>query len=236
MSGDKWSPYLWGMNNVAALTPQSVVGEWEQSSTETTGPVLTWSKLFREKRLNSSNTRAYTWVMLQYTQLIKTVNCLLEIKSEANLILKSLSLSLRLSPASSLVSWSDLKPTSMQDQHRVVTDRDSAAFPMTLKSHALQHRELCCFIFFLPWLCTEPHIRSIGVLIRWNGRFRFRGGGGGGPKVEITMTSGKARSDLRQISAEMSGVHPVVTLTSDSSAVLEFSLRSTTGYQHRLLN
>lgn len=37
------------------------------------------------------------------------------------------------------------------------------------------------------------------------------GGAGGGPEVKIVVTSGKARSDLRQISAETSGVHPVVT-------------------------
>lgn len=77
-------------------------------------------------------------------------------------------------------------------------------------------------------------MRSNEVLIRWNGRFRFRGGGGGGSggegaEVEIAVTSGKARSDLGQISSEMSGVHPVVTLAGDSSAVMEFNLRSTTG-------
>lgn len=77
---------------------------------------------------------------------------------------------------------------------------------------------------FLSRLCTEPQIRSNEVLIRWNGRFGFRG-----TEVEIVATSGKARSDLRQISAEMSGVHPMVTLSGDSSAVLEFNLRSATG-------
>lgn len=49
---------------------------------------------------------------------------------------------------------------------------------------------------------------------------------GGGVQVEIAMTSGKARSDLRQISAEMSGVHPVVTL---AGKLLELNLGSTTG-------
>lgn len=45
------------MNNVDALTPQSVEREWEQSSTEPTGPELTGSmQLFREKRLNSNRT------------------------------------------------------------------------------------------------------------------------------------------------------------------------------------
>lgn len=55
------------------------------------------------------------------------------------------------------------------------------------------------------------------------------GGGSGRWEVEIVMTSGKARSDLGQISAEMSGVHPVVTCAGGCSAALEFNLRSTTG-------
>ena len=48
--------------------------------------------------------------------------------------------------------------------------------------------------------------------------------------------AGKAQSDLSQISAEAFGVHPVVTLTGDSSAVSEFNLRSTNGIAISLLD
>lgn len=176
--------------------------------------------------------------MLQYTQLIETVNCLLEIKSETNLISKSLGLSPRYSTVWSLLLFHN--QTLNLHSYKINTRKgcnkqDWTVFPMTLNSHALQHRESFSsamdVVWFLSRLCNELHIRSNEVLIRWNDRFRFRGGGGGGrgAEVEIVMTCRKAWSDLRQISAEMSGVHPVVTLTYDSSAVLEFNLRSTTG-------
>ena len=65
------------------------------------------------------------------------------------------------------------------------------------------------------------------VFIRWNGRFRKEGGVGwrveGGR--EVAVTSREALSDLRQISEEMSGVHPLVTVACDSSALAGFNLR-----------
>lgn len=96
MSGDKWSSSILGMNNVDALTPQCVVREWEQSPL---GPCWHGLCSYLERRdYSPPSLRAHPCVMLQYTQLIKTGNCFLEIKSETNLISKSLGLSLRYRP------------------------------------------------------------------------------------------------------------------------------------------
>lgn len=97
---------------------------------------------------------------------------------------------------------------------------------MALKSHALQHGELCCSILIVAvhraTYKKQPSPRPMEWQIRVHG-WRWEEA-----EVEIAATSGSVRSDLWQISVEMSGVHPVVTLTGDSSAVLEFNLRSTT--------
>lgn len=48
-----------------------------------------------------------------------------------------------------------------------------------------------------------------------------------GAAAEIVATTGKPRSNLGQIRAEVSGVHPVVNFTRNFLALREFNLRST---------
>lgn len=141
------------MNNVDVLTPWSVVTDREQSNTEPTVPVLTWSmQLFREERQNSNRTppalRVYPWLMLQYTQLIEAVNCLLEIKSETNLILMSLCVFLLYSTVQPHLMFHDktLNPHSHGiNRSKSCNRRDKTAFRWHL-NRMLSNKERELFI------------------------------------------------------------------------------------------
>lgn len=77
---------------------------------------------------------------------------------------------------------------------------------MALKLRALQHREVCCLILIMAahW-ATNKKQRSHNPM-EW--QIWICGWPWEGAEVEIAATSGRARSDHWQISAEMSGVQP----------------------------
>ena len=83
----------------------------------------------------------------------------------------------------------------------------------------------CISMVLLSRWTTQNRVHAWGV----RGPGGGAGGGGGGGGGAIAVTSREAPSDLRQISAEMSRVHPLVTVACDSSALAGFNSRSTPG-------